>query len=144
MLEPNVERVFHDDSYAYRPGRSPLDAVGTCRERCWKKDWIVDLDVKAFFDSVPWDLMLRAIERHTDQKWVRLYVERWLKAPMLMPDGTMVARVKGTPQGGPISPLIANIFLHHGFDAWMTREYPGVQLSLIHISEPTRLGMISY
>src|SRR5674536_389507 len=83
--------------------------------------------VKAFFDSVPWDLMIKALERHTDQKWVRLYVARWLKAPMLMPDGTMVARVKGTPQGGPISPLIANIFLHHGFDAWMTREYPGVQ-----------------
>src|SRR5664280_447191 len=104
VLEPNVERVFHDDSYAYRPGRSPLDAVGTCRERCWRKDWIVDLDVKAFFDSVPWDLMLRALERHTDQKWVRLYVARWLKAPMLMPDGTMVARVKGTPQGGPMTP----------------------------------------
>ena len=81
-----------------------MDAVGTCRERCWRKDWIVDLDVKAFFDSVPWDLMLRALERHTDQKWVRLYVARWLKAPMLMPDGTMVARVKGTPQGGPLTP----------------------------------------
>ena len=127
VLEPNVERVFHDDSYGYRPGRSPLDAVGACRERCWKKDWVVDLDVKAFFDSVSWDLMLRALERHTDQKWVLLYVERWLKAPMLMPDGTMVARVKGTPQGGPISPLIANIFLPDGFDTWMTREYPGVQ-----------------
>src|SRR5664280_2842147 len=118
VLEPNVEKVFHDDSYGYRPGRSPLDAVKVCRERCWKRDWIVDLDVKAFFDSVPWDLMLKALERHTDQKWVLLYVARWLKAPMLMPDGTMVARVKGTPQGGPVSPLIANIFLHHGFDAW--------------------------
>ena len=99
VLEPNVERVFHDDSYGYRPGRSPQQAVGVCRERCFKKDWIVDLDVKAFFDSVPWDLMLKALERHTDQKWVRLYVARWLKAPMLMPEGTMVARVKGTPQG---------------------------------------------
>jgi len=104
VLEPSVERVFHDDSYGYRPRRSPLDAVGVCRERCWKKDWIVDLDVKAFFDSVPWDLMLRALERHTDQKWVLLYVARWLQAPMLMPDGTMVARVKGTPQGGPMTP----------------------------------------
>src|SRR5664280_164623 len=104
VLEPNVEKVFHDDSYGYRPGRSPLDAVKVCRERCWKRDWIVDLDVKAFFDSVPWDLMLKALERHTDQKWVRLYVARWLKAPMLMPDGTMVARVKGTPQGGPRTP----------------------------------------
>src|SRR5664280_728340 len=105
VLEPSVERVFHDDSYAYRPGRSPLDAVGTCRERCWKKDWIVDLDVKAFFDSVPWDLMLRALERHTDQKWVRLYVARWLQAPMLMTDGTMVARVKGDPARGSDLPV---------------------------------------
>jgi group II intron reverse transcriptase/maturase len=98
-----------------------------CRQRCFKKDWIVDLDVKAFFDSVPWDLMLKAVTRHTDQKWVLLYVERWLKAPMLMPDGTLTHRVKGTPQGGPISPLIANIFLHYGFDMWMVREFPGVQ-----------------
>jgi RNA-directed DNA polymerase len=127
VLEPDVERVFHDDSYGYRPGRSPVDAVGVCRERCFKKDWVVDLDVKAFFDSVPWELMLKAVACHTDQKWVLLYVERWLKAPMLMPDGTTLARVKGTPQGGPISPLIANIFLHYGFDLWMVREYPGVQ-----------------
>jgi retron-type reverse transcriptase len=83
--------------------------------------------VKAFFDSVSWELMLKAVARHTDQKWVLLYVERWLKASMLMPDGTMVARVKGTPQGGPISPLIANIFLHYGFDLWMIRKFPGVQ-----------------
>ncbi len=125
-LEPDVEKVFHEDSYGYRPGRSPLDAVGVCRERCWKKDWVVDLDVKAFFDSVPWELMLRAVARHTDRKWVLLYMERWLKAPMLMPGGTTLARVKGTPQGGPVSPLIANIFLHYGFDTWMDREFPGV------------------
>ena len=102
-LEPDVEKVFHDDSYGYRPGRSPLDAVRTCRERCFKKDWVVDLDVKAFFDSVPWDLMLKAVQRHTDSKWVLLYVERWLKAPMLMSDGILNARTKGTPQGGPVS-----------------------------------------
>jgi len=125
-LEPNVEKVFHDDSYGYRPGRSPVDAVRVCRERCWRKDWIVDLDVKAFFDSVPWDLMLSAVARHTDAKWVLLYVERWLKAPMLMPDGTLLARTKGTPQGGPISPLIANVFLHYGLDMWLTREFPAV------------------
>ena len=125
-LEPNVEKVFHDDSYGYRPGRSPVDAVRVCRERCWRKDWIVDLDVKAFFDSVPWDLMLSAVARHTDAKWVLLYVERWLKAPMLMPDGTILARTKGTPQGGPISPLIANVFLHYGLDMWLTREFPAV------------------
>lgn len=127
VLEPEVEQVFHDDSYGYRPGRSPQQAVGVCRERCFKKDWVVDLDVRAFFDSVPWDLMLKAVARHTDQKWVLMYVERWLKAPMLMSDGTVAARVKGTPQGGPISPLIANVFLHYGFDLWMTREYPSVQ-----------------
>lgn len=126
-LEPNVEQVFHDDSYGYRPGRSPVDAVRVCRERCFKRDWVVDLDVKAFFDSVPWGLMLKAVARHTTQRWVMLYVERWLKAPMLMPGGTLAERTKGTPQGGPISPLIANIFLHYGFDLWMTREFPGVQ-----------------
>jgi group II intron reverse transcriptase/maturase len=125
-LEPSVEKVFHNDSYGYRPGRSPEDAVRVCRQRCFRRAWVVDLDVKAFFDSVPWDLMLKAVARHTDQKWVLLYVERWLKAPMLMPDGTLTQRVKGTPQGGPISPLIANIFLHHGFDMWMVREFPAI------------------
>jgi group II intron reverse transcriptase/maturase len=126
-LEPAVEKVFHDDSYGYRPGRSPLDAVAVCRKRCWEKDWIIDLDVRAFFDSVSWDLALKAVARHTDQKWILLYVERWLKAPMLMVDGTLTERMKGTPQGGPISPLLANLFLHYGLDAWMAREYPGVR-----------------
>ena len=124
-LEPNVEKVFHEDSYGYRPGRSPLDAVAACRKRCWEKNWVVDLDVKAFFDSVSWDLALEAVACHTDQKWVLLYVERWLKAPMLMPDGTLAGRARGTPQGGPISPLLANVFLHCGFDRWMAQEYPG-------------------
>ena len=99
VLEPNVEKAFHDDSYGYRPGRSPIDAVRVCRERCWRRDWVVDLDVRAFFDSVPWDLMLRAVERHTDQKWVLMYVERWLKAPMQKAGGELVPRTKGTPQG---------------------------------------------
>ena len=99
-LEPNVEKVFHSDSYGYRPGRSPVDAVRVCRKRCFQKDWVVDMDVKAFFDSVPWDLMLKAVARHTTQRWVMLYVERWLKAPMLRPDGTLADRTKGTPQGG--------------------------------------------
>jgi group II intron reverse transcriptase/maturase len=126
VLEPEVEKVFHDDSYGYRPRRSPVDAVRVCRQRCFKKDWVVDLDVKAFFDSVPWDLMLKAVARHVTQPWVMLYVERWLKAPMLMPDGTLTNRTKGTPQGGPISPLIANVFLHYGFDTWLTREFPGI------------------
>ncbi len=126
-LEPSVEPMFHEDSYAYRPGRAPVDAVAVCRERCLKKDWVVDLDIRAFFDSVPWELMLRAVRRHSDQKWVVMYVERWLKAPMQKPDGTLVARVKGTPQGSPISPILANLFLHYGLDAWMAREFPTIQ-----------------
>jgi group II intron reverse transcriptase/maturase len=126
VLEPDVEKVFHDDSYGYRPGRSPIDAVRVCRQRCFRRDWVVDMDVKAFFDSVPWELMLKAVARHASQPWVMLYVSRWLQAPMLMPDGTLARRTKGTPQGGPISPLIANIFLHYGFDTWMTREFPTI------------------
>jgi RNA-directed DNA polymerase len=125
-LESNVEQVFHDDSYGYRPGRSPLEAVAVCRERCIKRDWVVDVDIKSFFDSVPWDLTLKALARHTDQKWVLLYVERWLEAPMLMADGSLVPRVKGTPQGSPISPVLANLFLHYTFDMWMAREFPAV------------------
>ena len=99
QLLPRMESIFHDDSYGYRPGRSPLMAVKKCRERCWKKDWILDLDVQKFFDSVDHDLMVKAVEANTDQKWVVLYVKRWLKAPMRLPDGTMAERDRGTPQG---------------------------------------------
>jgi RNA-directed DNA polymerase len=100
-LEPRTESIFHDDSYGYRPRRSALDAVAKCRERCWKKDWVIDLDVAKFFDSVPWDLMVKAVEANitTDQRWVLLYVKRWLAAPIQQPDGTLVERHRGTPQG---------------------------------------------
>jgi group II intron reverse transcriptase/maturase len=98
-LEPELEKVFHDDSDGYRPGRSALDAVAVCRERCFRKDWVIDMDIKAFFDSMPWDLTQKAVAHHTDSKWVMMYVERWLKAPMLMPDGTLKHRTMGTPQG---------------------------------------------
>jgi RNA-directed DNA polymerase len=125
-LEPSVEPMFHEDSYGYRPGRAPVDAVAVCRARCFRRDWVVDLDIRAFFDSVPWELMLKAVAHHTDQKWIVMYVERWLKAPMQKADGTLVQRVKGTPQGSPISPLLANLFLHYGLDAWMVREFPAV------------------
>jgi RNA-directed DNA polymerase len=126
-LEPGVEPHFHPDSFGYRPGRSALDAVGVCRERCWRQDWVLDLDIQAFFDSVPHDLVLRAVARHTDQRWVLLYVERWLKAPLQREDGSLVERDRGTPQGSAISPLLANIFLHYALDAWMAREHPGVR-----------------
>jgi RNA-directed DNA polymerase len=126
-LEPGVEPHFHPDSYGYRPGRSALDAVGVCRERCWRQDWVLDLDLKSFFDSVPRDLVLRAVAHHTDLRWVRLYVERWLKAPLQLEDGSVVERDRGTPQGSAISPLLANMFLHYAFDLWMARENPGVR-----------------
>jgi RNA-directed DNA polymerase len=103
-LEREVEPIFHPDSYGYRPGRSALDAVGRCRERCWRNDWVVDCDVRAFFDSVDHSLMLKAVERHTDQRWILLYITRWLAAPIQQPDGTLVARDRGTPQGSAMTP----------------------------------------
>jgi RNA-directed DNA polymerase len=125
-LERQVEPIFHPGSYGYRPGRSALDAVGRCRERCWRSDWVIDLDVRAFFDSVDHSLMLKAVERHTDQKWILLYVRRWLTAPLLQPDGSLVARDRGTPQGSAISPVLANLYLHYAFDMWLTRTFPAV------------------
>ncbi len=125
-LEPQVEPVFHPDSYGYRPGRSALQAVGVCRERCWKRDWVIDLDIKAFFDTLDHELVLRAVRHHTDLRWILLYVERWLKAPLQREDGTLVAREQGSPQGSAISPLLANLFMHYAFDAWMKREFPEI------------------
>jgi RNA-directed DNA polymerase len=125
-LEPEVEPVFHPDSYGYRLRRSALDAVGRCRERCWKNDWVIDLDIRAFFDSVDHALMLKAVARHTDQKWILLYVTRWLVAPLRQEDGTLVARDRGTPQGSAISPVLANLYLHYAFDMWLAREFPAV------------------
>jgi RNA-directed DNA polymerase len=125
-LEREVEPIFHPDSYGYRPGRSALDAVGRCRERCWRNDWVIDCDVRAFFDSVDHSLMLKAVERHTDQRWILLYVTRWLVAPIQQPDGTLVARDRGTPQGSAISPVLANLYLHYAFDMWLVREFPEV------------------
>jgi RNA-directed DNA polymerase len=124
-LEPMVEPMFHRDSYGYRPRKSALDAVGKCRERCWRYDWVVDLDIRGFFDNIDHSLMMHAVRKHTDCPWVLLYIERWLKAPAEADDGTPVPRARGTPQGGVISPLLANIFLHHAFDTWMSHEYPG-------------------
>jgi RNA-directed DNA polymerase len=125
VLEEKLEPIFHHDSYGYRPGRSAHDALAVTRKRCWKQDWVLDLDVRAFFDSVPHDLLLKAVAHHTQERWVLLYIERWLTAPMQMTDGTLVAREKGTPQGSPISPLLANLFMHYAFDKWMDREFPG-------------------
>jgi RNA-directed DNA polymerase len=125
-LEERVERIFHPDSYGYRPGRSAHEAVETARRRCWEYDWVIDLDIRSFFDTVPWEHVLAAIATHTDAAWVLLYVQRWLAAPLQHPDGTKVERDRGTPQGSPVSPVLANLFLHYALDLWLTREHPGV------------------
>ncbi|GAB3832111.1 hypothetical protein GCM10027610_081270 [Dactylosporangium cerinum] len=121
--------MFHPDSYGYRPGRSALDAVAACRERCWGTDWVIDLDIQGFFDNLDHELVVKAVAHHLDpdQRWVLLYVRRWLQAPLQQPDGTLVRRDRGSPQGSAISPLLANLFMHYAFDAWMAREYPAVR-----------------
>lgn len=126
VLEPGVDAQFHDDSFGYRRGRSAHQAIARARERCWVYDWVVDLDIKGFFDNLPHELVERAVARHTSLSWVRLYIARWLRAPVQRPDGTIEQRTKGTPQGGVISPLLANLFLHYAFDCWMQRRYPVV------------------
>jgi group II intron reverse transcriptase/maturase len=125
-LEPIVEEHFHPDSYGYRPKKSAIEAIGVARQRCWRYGWVLDLDIKGFFDSIDHELLLRAVRKHTDCKWVLLYIERWLKAPVQLEDGSLIHRDKGTPQGGVISPLLANLFLHYAFDTWMQRQYPQI------------------
>jgi len=124
MFEPTVEPYFYPDSYGYRPNKSALDAVGVTRQRCWKYDWCLEFDIKGLFDNIDREMLMKAVRKHTDNKWVTLYIERWLKAPMQLPDGSLVQRTKGTPQGGVISCILSNLFLHYVFDAWMTKHHP--------------------
>lgn len=124
LIEPDLEPIFLADSYGYRPRKSALDAVGVTRQRCWKYDWILEFDIKGLFDNIDHELMLRAVRKHVTCKWALLYIERWLTAPMEQDDGTRTARTRGTPQGGVISPILSNLFLHYTFDLWMTRTHP--------------------
>lgn len=128
-LQARTESIFHPDSYGYRPRRSAHDAVARCRERCWKKDWVIDLDIQKFFDSVDHELMVKAVEANitTDQRWVVLYVKRWLTAPLQTPGGDLLKRDRGTPQGSAISPVLANLFMHYAFDLFLKREFPTVE-----------------
>ena len=126
MLEPKVEPVFHPDSYGYRPGKSAIQAIGQTRQRCWRYDWVLDLDIKGFFDNLDHELLMERAKDHTDSKWMLLYIKRWLKAPVELEDGTQISPQKGTPQGGVISPLLANIFLHYAFDVWMKKNFPDI------------------
>ena len=123
-LEPKVEPVFHRDSYGYRPNKSAIDAIGKVRERCWRYDYVIELDIKGLFDNIYHELLMKAVELHTDEKWLKLYIRRWLKTPFGTKGGILAERKSGTPQGGVISPVLANLFLHYAFDVWMERNYP--------------------
>ena len=123
-FEPCVEPYFHQDSYGYRPSKSALQAVGVTRQRCWRYDYVLEFDIKGLFDAIDHTLLMRAVEKHTDCRWVRLYIKRWLKAPFQQAEGGLVERTSGTPQGGVVSPLLSNLFLHYVFDKWMERNFP--------------------
>ena len=125
-FEPNVEKIFYEDSCGYRPNKSAIQAVGVLRERCWRKDWVVDFDIKGLFDNIRHDYLIEMVKRHTEEQWIILYIERWLKTPFKMQDGTIVERTAGTPQGGVISPVLANLFLHYVFDDFMSKEFPNI------------------
>jgi RNA-directed DNA polymerase len=125
-FEPEVEPYFHPDSYGYRAGKSAIEAVGVARKRCWRYDWVLDCDIKAFFDEIDHELLMCAVRKHTKSRWLLLYIERWLKAPVQAEDGTLHSREKGSPQGSVISPLLANLFLHYAFDEWMWRNYESI------------------
>ncbi len=125
-FEPQVEPHFLADSYGYRPNKSALDAVGITRERCWRYDWVLEFDIKGLFDNIPHDLLLKTVNKHTDTPWVKLYIERWLRAPMQMLDGQLIKRDKGTPQGGVVSPVLSNLFLHYVFDKWLENHYGNI------------------
>src|ERR1700739_3257060 len=126
-MELEVDPLFHPDSYGYRPWKSALDAVGQARQRWWRLDWVIDLDIRGFFNNIDHELMMRAVRKHAKEKWIVLYIERWLKVPEQEGDGRQVPRAGGPPQGGVISPLLANLFLHYAFDRWITERYPHVQ-----------------
>jgi len=123
VLEPDLEPIFDEDSYGYRPKRSALDAVAITQKRCWKRSWVLEFDIKGLFDEIDHILLMKAVEKHTKNKWILLYTRRWLNAELEEPDGTRKKRTKGVPQGGVISPLLANLFLHYAFDSWMRREH---------------------
>jgi RNA-directed DNA polymerase len=124
VIEPILDPIFLADSHGYRPKKSALDAIGVTRQRCWKYDWVLEFDIKGLFDNIDHELLLRAVRKHITCKWALLYIERWLKAPMVQEDGTTVERSRGTPQGGVVSPILANLFMHYAFDFWMAKTHP--------------------
>ena len=147
-LEPIIEPKFHEDSYGYRPNKSALDAVKTAKTRCWRSPWVIDIDIKGFFDHINHELMMKAVRFHTQSPWINLYVERWLKAPIYTTGGDLEYRGEGSPQGSVISPLLANLFMHHAFDDWMRRNYSNIQFEryaddiVVHCKSRRQANMI--
>ena len=125
-FEPLVEPCFLRDSYGYRPNKSAIDAVRVTRKRCWYQDWVLEFDIKGLFDNISHELLMKAVRKHTSCNWLLLYIERWLKAPMISKSGECIERTQGTPQGGVISPVLANLFLHYVFDKWMQKNHSRV------------------
>lgn len=126
LFEPCVEPIFYADSYGYRPRKSALDAIAITRKRCWQFDWVIEYDIEGLFDNIDHDLLMKAVKKHTDCRWIILYIERWLKTPMQLPDGSLQAKTKGVMQGGVISPVLSNLFLHYVFDHWMRSNHPAL------------------
>ena len=147
-FEPGVEPFFHRDWYGYRPNKSAIEAVGVARRLCWRYDSLVDMDIRKCFDTIPHDLLMRAVQKHTQCKWILLYIQRWLKAPIHQPDGTIIHRERGIPQGGSLSPILANLFLHYAFDQWMVRNYPTIPFeryaddTVVHCKSEAQAQMI--
>ena len=124
LIEPTLEPMFHPDSYGYRPGKSAKQAIAITRKRCWECDWVVEFDIKGAFDHIDHGLLMKAVRTHISENWILMYIERWLTAPFELEDGTRLPRTSGTPQGGVVSPILMNLFMHYAFDSWMKRSYP--------------------
>ena len=125
-FEPKVEKIFYEDSYGYRPNKSAIQAIAVTRQRCWRKDWVLEFDIKGLFDHINHEILMKMVKQHTNEDWILLYIQRWLVAPFQYEDGTIVTRTAGTPQGGVISPVLSNLFLHYVFDDFMTKEFPSI------------------